>query len=137
MSKLNIGFCGIDETQIFDKKGTALVANKNYCEITLALSDGSIARHGICTKCVNNLTDKKIQALIGRIKETWSDSMAGWASDTQFDNMKDLTVKAYHQDEEVTVQKYKVVKEKEFKDHLVEVKIQKDIAIALDEALES
>lgn len=133
MAKLNIGFCGIDETPIFTRENNRSRPNENYVEISLALSDGTVARHGICRYCINNLDDKKIQKLLSRIKETWSEEMAGWATDKQFARMDKLQVKAFDPEEHKAISKFKVVKEKEHQDHLKETKTQKKIADDLGE----
>lgn len=133
---LKNGICGVcDVTQIWYKDGPRTIQTDQYCEFTFVLSDGMVYRHAICQKCIVELDDIKAQALIERIKEHWAQEMVGWATDHNFDTMRSLEIKAFHPDEERALQKYEQVTAKEFKEHLKEVKEQKEIAGKLGEEL--
>lgn len=99
MSKLNLGHCGICETEIWRIEGKRQVANENYSEFWISLSSDSIAKHAICRNCKLNLTRQKVVTLFERIKETWADEMVGWATDAQFARMRSQEVLDWEQDE--------------------------------------
>jgi len=98
MNELKPEYCGIcDLVQIWtrDPKTKKVDITPDYYEISLALSDNTIAQHAICRYCASSLTEKDISKLFGRIQETWFGEMVGWASDKQFDKMRSLKVVAY------------------------------------------
>lgn len=118
MSKIDLGFCGICGTQIWTLEKGNNVPNEHYCEISIAISNGSIARHGICDKCVNNLTQEKIANLFERIKESWIEALRGSASEKQLSKYQALTVKTWDQSEKNCLEKHDKVMKDEHQDKL-------------------
>ncbi len=92
MSKLNLGNCGICETEIWTIVNKRMVPTEKYAEIWFSLSNNTIAKHAICTDCKSTITKEQVIALFERIKETWADEMVGWATDRQFAKMRKLEV---------------------------------------------
>ena len=94
MSKLKLGFCGVcDTVEIWVKQPDGRVRKTDaYSEVSLYISDNTVAQHAICKSCRETLTTKKVTTLMGRIKATWGDEMVGWATKEQFDKMNAKTV---------------------------------------------
>lgn len=93
MDQLLLGLCGVcNETRLFykDKKSGRIIFTEEYDEITIALSNDTIARHGVCKKCIETLDDDKAILLFERICETWRGQYVGWASAKQFKKLNDL-----------------------------------------------
>jgi len=114
MAKLNKSQCGLCESYIGPPY-------ENYVEFSMMLSDESHARHAVCKQCITILDDAKVALLLERIKDSWFDSMVGWANDAQFEQMKKLKVKSWDLDEKRAISKFKVVREKDHKDELARV----------------
>lgn len=93
---LNIGTCGIcDITEIGTVSNGRLVsANENYTTVILQLSNGNLAKHGICKSCKLNLSTENVLDVFDRIKETWISQYKG---DNQHyaENINLLTVLSY------------------------------------------
>ena len=132
--KLKEGICGVCDVNViwyFDQGLKRVVFTDKYTEISIALSDESIASHAICVSCAESLNDKKIASLLERIKETWFDEMVGWAADKDFEDNKNLTVKTWDLSDDVATENLKVIMEDERQIYLAEVKQQKEIAESL------
>lgn len=130
MAKIKTGYCGICDTMeisSISRRGE-IVPNQNYCEICLALSNKTICRHAICAECSKQLTDEKINSLFSRIKETWLDSMVGWASEAQFKEFESLQVVGWvgEPDDKKIELKVEEFKVKEHKDMLKKAKEEKN-----------
>jgi hypothetical protein len=124
MTALEIGKCGIDGTEIFSRVRGRMVANAEYAEVVLAFSNGTVARHGVCRKCAESLTDEKIETLTERIKETWKNELVGKGTDKQFEKIDQMKTEIYGNDKDSVIIEYKVKKEKDHKE-LVKLKIKK------------
>lgn len=123
MTAINIGYCGVcDITPIWNLKPGKSRPNENYAEFFMHLKDGSIARHAICKNCLSTLTDKQVEDLFGRIQETWHEEMVGWATDKQFDKMRELEVKVWDREEKECIVKYKELRKKEKEDIIKDIK---------------
>lgn len=131
--KLTWDICGIcDEVKILTRDDIGrVVPTEFYCEISVMLSNGNHMSQAICTNCAGKLTDKKIGNLIDRIKETWFDEMVGWANDKQFQELSDIGFKSYDVDRGRAIEKYEDVKNKDWENHLKEVKKQQEIKNAI------
>lgn len=128
-NKLKPGFCGVcDINQIWYRVGRKLILTELYTEFSFVLSDGLLYRHAICKNCIVKLDDKTVDALLVRIKASWEKDMAGWATNKHFIYMRSLKLEAWHQSDKKVEELFKVKKEKDFNDHLKEVKDQKKIA---------
>jgi hypothetical protein len=120
---LKMGICGIcDVTPLFEKKGTRTVFSPEYCEFSFVLSNGLLYRHGICSKCIVDLTQEKVEALIQRIKRNWEDELVGVGTDLQFKHIRTLEYKTHDISEKKCEEKYKAVKAKEHKDKIAKGK---------------
>lgn len=129
MEKLKPGICGVcDITPLFiiDPRTGKRRVSDDYTEITLALSDESIARHGICKNCINNLDDQKVELLLERIKLSWADEMVGWGTDTQFNQMRSIELHTWDEQEHEALRKAKVVREDKRLEKIARVKQQKE-----------
>jgi len=128
---LKPGICGVCDQSViwFKSKQTGrIIFTDMYCEISLALSDGTVATHAVCSKCKRTLTDQKIADLFERIRASWSDSMVGWASDEQFNQLRNNAVDAWDNSgdhEKRIVEKQEKVKEQKHQEKL-EAKRAKD-----------
>lgn len=113
MNALTLNICGVcDKTQIFkrDERGR-LYPTDDYCEFVMHLSDKTVARHGICKHCINILDDHKVKAVFERIKQSWIDSMVGWASDKQFQQVREKEVWSWGLQEHEVIESFKAVNE--------------------------
>ncbi len=123
MAKITIGICGIcEDTRILDSVGGRTVATPAYTEISIALSNGTIAIHGVCNGCADKLTKQKVEAVLKRIQESWEEEMAGWAKEKDFKNMRALTAEAFDKDPLQAERKMKEGREKEHKKNLKALK---------------
>lgn len=70
---LKLGYCGLDDTQIWymDPDTNRMVLTEYYAEFHLMLSNGTIMTSSICTNCINDLDDDKVNILMERIKDSW------------------------------------------------------------------
>lgn len=92
MSKLNLGYCGIDETPIWSVINNRAVPNEDYSEFWISIDDDTIAKHAICKSCSMSLTDQKVVNVFERIRETWLNEMVGWGTDADFERVRHKTV---------------------------------------------
>lgn len=123
--RLKPGFCGIcNTTQIWfkDNKNKRIIFTNKYAEFAFVLSDDKLYRHAVCKRCIVNLTEEKVEAVLERIKETWLDEMVGWGSDKQFKKIRNLTIETYDLDQKKAFEKYKIIKEEKFKEKLEKAK---------------
>lgn len=92
MAKLNLGYCGICETEIWNIQGNRPVPNDQYATFWMHIDDDTIAAHAICLGCYGSLSSHKVVNLFERIKEDWADEMVGWATDKDFYHMRSKTI---------------------------------------------
>lgn len=97
MEPIRPGICTACDTTVIwyrDAKGKIIFTDK-YSEFSLALSDGTVAVHAICTDCNNTLTNEKVAHIFSRIKTTWQKEMVGWASQNQFVGVDNMVADAW------------------------------------------
>lgn len=111
--KLNIGYCGGCEAQIFTQIGLKTVPNEMYAEIVIVTNKNQIAVHGVCKNCANTITEKKAQQIFARIQETWHEEMGVSASQKAVDEMRSLKVSVVSHSEDEALKLHRVKKEKE------------------------
>jgi hypothetical protein len=129
MDKLVDGYCGICGTQIFEVQNGKNRPNLQYIEISLFLSNDTIAKTGICKTCYKTATDKDTQSLFGLIKGSWLDSMVGWASDKQFEKVRLITLDSWDRSPDRIIQKALIVKLAEFVNKLQIAKTAYDLSL--------
>lgn len=79
--RLKIGTCGVCNNKTIGKEGIRdFIADKDYTEITLVLSNGQRAVHGICRHCLPKLNSNDVKKLFKRIQDTWLDEMYNYPS---------------------------------------------------------
>jgi hypothetical protein len=116
---LKLGICGIcDKNQIWQREGRRVVLLPDYAEFSFVLSDQMVYRHAVCKPCILTLTDKKVLALIERIKATWLAEMVGWANDKQFAKVREKKLITYDTSEKAAIIKLNIENEKMHKQKL-------------------
>lgn len=124
--------CETTEILVKDQRGK-YSPNEKYCLISLVFSNETVAKSAVCVNCANSLTDEKIEKLNKKFIEVWKNEAVGWASDKQLKHIDELEVKAYDIGESEALEKFKLKKNEEFKNHLEQVEIQRDIKKKLKE----
>lgn len=122
---LKLGYCGIcNNVRIWYKEKGRVILTPEYCEFSFVLADGFVYRHAVCSSCINDLTPKKVDDLLERIKINWIEEGAA---------APESEVKAFAINEEEAVEKFKEKKDHEFKEFLKEVEKQQKIKDNLKE----
>lgn len=131
MSELKIGYCGLCNTNIWDdvldKNGRVVgrKPNSEYAEVATMLSNGTMAKLAVCSKCASGITDADINTLFAQVQGYWRSEMVGWATDRQFAKMDKLTIKAWDRDEKKSINKYNTIREKEHREKVEKRSIKK------------
>lgn len=108
------GKCSGCDRAIFSRSPSGkMYANEFYTEMAFVLSNGSVARHGICRVCAETMTEALKTKIFGRIKASWRQELVGSGNDKQFKNVDSLEAAVYHKDVNEAIKLYKEKTEKE------------------------
>ena len=92
MEELHLGYCPIDDTQIWTMEPGKNTPNEDYEEFWLAQSDNFISRHAVCKKCYSTLTTEQVLDLFEKIKRHWQRELVGSGTQEEIDRVSNISV---------------------------------------------
>lgn len=124
---IQFGICDCcNVTRILERVKKRIRTTSEYTEVTLILSNGSLATHGICRSCKEKFTDADSKRVIQNITDTWKRDLGSTASPKQLERVSSITADSWATDEREAKQKLPSIKEKKHKEHLVKAKEVRD-----------
>lgn len=133
---IQFGICDCcNNTRILERVNGRIRATDEYAEITLILSNETIAQHGICRSCKNTLTDVDVARIMQNIRDTWATQLVGSGTKAQFDAIRSLTHDGWEKDQHKAVKRFQAIKKEKHEFHLEKVKQMRDKKKGEDNAI--
>lgn len=112
-------------TRIIERVGKRLKATREYTEITLIFSDGSIGQHGLCRKCKENFTDADSVRVTQNIVDTWKQDLRD-TGEKQLQRIDTIKSDGWAHDEQTAKEKPPHLVKEKHKDRLVKEEKRRD-----------